>query len=192
WQVAEQILPKQNCSEFNQALMEVGSLVCTPADPKCGECPLAAVCAAKIAGLQSEIPIAKLRPVFTELREAAIIVRKNGSVLMRQCGPTERWAGLWDFPRFEVEASGPLFATEEIAAKVVAQTGISCTPGALLKTMRHGVTRYRITLDCYEAGYVSGRATAATSAAVQWLPLSELTALPLSTTGRKIAQLICD
>ena len=189
WQVAEQILPKQNCSEFNQALMEVGSLVCTPVDPKCDVCPLAGICEAKRTGLQNEIPLAKPRQVFTELREAAVIVRKNGSVLMRQCGPGERWAGLWDFPRFEVDATGLLFAKKEIAEKVAQQTGITCDPGALLKTMRHGVTRYRITLDCYEAAFVSGRVKSDADPAVTWLSPTALASLPLSTTGRKIVAL---
>jgi A/G-specific adenine glycosylase len=191
WQVAEEILPKKDCAKFNQALMELGSLVCTPTQPKCDECPLATLCAANLAGLQQEIPVAKARPVFTELREAAVVIRKNGSVLVRRCGEAERWAGLWDFPRFELEASGPLFAQREIAAKVEAQTGIHCEPGALLKTMKHGVTRYRITLDCYEAAFISGRVRTSTSIEVKWLPLAQLSPLPLSTTGRKIANLIC-
>jgi A/G-specific adenine glycosylase len=191
WQVAEDILPQKDVARFNQALMELGSLVCTPADPKCGKCPLAGVCAANAAGLQREIPTAKPRQTFTELREAAVVVRKNGSVLLRRCGEKERWAGLWDFPRFEVEASGPLFAKREIAEKVAAQTGIACTPGELFKTLRHGVTRYRITLECYEAHYLNGRVRSNGSAEVRWLACSALDSLPLSTTGRKIADLIC-
>jgi A/G-specific adenine glycosylase len=190
WQVAEDILPKQRVSEFNQALMELGSLVCTPNEPKCPSCPLLTVCAAFADGLQREIPRAKPRKNYTELREAAVIVRKNGTVLIRQCAADERWAGLWDFPRFAVEADGPLFAGKEIAAKVASQTGIKCAPGGLLKTMKHGVTRYRITLDCYQATYVSGRVRATNNAPVRWLPVSKLSSLPLSTTGRKIANSI--
>jgi A/G-specific adenine glycosylase len=190
WQVAEDILPQADFARFNQALMELGALVCTPAEPKCHVCPLATVCAANAAGLQREIPLAKPRQIFTELREAAVIVRKNGSVLFRRCGESERWAGLWDFPRFEMEASGPLFAKREIAAKVADQTGITCEPGALFKTLKHGVTRFRITLDCYEAAFVEGRVRANTAAEVRWQPRSTLASLPLSTTGRKIANLI--
>jgi A/G-specific adenine glycosylase len=190
WQVAEKILPQKHVAKFNQALMELGSLVCTPVEPKCNECPLATLCAANAAGLQREIPAAKPRTVFTELREAAVIVRKNGSLLMRRCGDDERWAGLWDFPRFELEASGPLFAMDEIATKVAAQTGITCAPRTHLRTIRHGVTRFRITLDCYEAAFVSGRVRPVAKSAVRWLALAELSALPLSTTGRKIANLI--
>ena len=151
---------------------------------------LADVAAARAAGLQHEIPPSKSRTEYTDLREAAVIVRKNGSVLVRQCAEGERWAGLWDFPRFAVKATGPLFARKEIAARVESQTGITCAPGPLLKSMKHGVTRYRISLDCYQAAYLSGRVRARKNAAVRWLPTSELPALPLSTTGRKIAGLI--
>jgi len=187
WRVAAEILPQKQVAEFNQALMELGSLVCTPSEPKCDECPLTAVCGAYAAGLQHEIPQAKPRAAYTDLREAAVIVRKNGSVLVRLCAADERWAGLWDFPRFAVEAHGPLFARDELAAKVKTQTGINCAPAKLLKTIKHGVTRYRITLDCYQAAYVSGRAQ---GAAVRWLPVAELSNVPLSTTGRKMANLV--
>ncbi len=192
WQVAEEILPQKNVAEFNQGLMELGSLVCTPSEPKCAECPLSTICAAHAAGLQHEIPLAKPRTVYTELREAAVIIRKNGSVLVRQCATDERWAGLWDFPRFAVKADGPLFVRKEIASKVESQTGITCAPGGILKTMKHGVTRYRITLDCYQAAYVCGRVRGTKEVAVRWLPIAALPALPLSTTGRKIANLISE
>ncbi len=190
WQVAEDILPQKNAAQFNQALMEMGSLVCTPSEPKCDACPLSSLCAARAAGLQHEIPRPKPRQQHTELREAAVVVRRNGRVLMRQCAPHERWAGLWDFPRFEVDAEGPLFAAEEIVNKLRNQTGIACGPPALLKSIRHGVTRYRITLDCYQASYAAGRMCATTGAVVRWVTLAELRMLPLSTTGRRIATLI--
>ena len=109
---------------------------------------------------------------------------------MRQCGHDERWAGLWDFPRFELEARARCLPSDEIVSKVAAQTGITCDPGTLLKTIKHGVTRYRITLDCYEAAYISGRARSAESSAVKWLALKEIASLPLSTTGRKIASFL--
>ena len=189
WKVAEDILPQQKIAEFNQALMELGSLVCTPTEPKCHACPLSSLCAAQAAGLQVEIPPAKPRTVYTCVREAAVIVRKNERVLLRQCAVNERWAGLWDFPRFELTAKDPLFAGHEIVQKVRLQTGVECTPGALLKTLKHGVTRYRITLDCYEAAFAGGRPRSADHSPVCWTPLVKLPDLPLSTTGRKIAEL---
>lgn len=188
WQMAEQVLPRSNPAQFNQALMELGSLVCVPANPRCTDCPVSVHCTAFQLGVQTEIPKPAVKQKFTDLREAAVVVAKNGHVLVRQCGANERWAGLWDFPRFEITAEGPLFVRDELLAKVREQTGIHAEPGGLLTTIKHGVTRYRITLDCYAAKFKSGRINAANS--VRWVRRGELPELPLSATGRKIANLV--
>jgi len=185
WQAASDVLPQTNVARFNQALMELGSLVCTPTDPRCDACPLGSVCGALAAGLQHKIPRPKAKQKYTDLREAAVVIRRNGRLLMRECGHGERWAGLWDFPRFALEAEGKIFASDEIVAKVRGQTGVTCEPGPLLKTIKHGVTRYRITLDCYRAEFVAGRARNA-----RWIATEDLTDIPLSTTGRKITRLL--
>jgi A/G-specific adenine glycosylase len=190
WRTAEEILPRKNVAQFNQALMELGSLVCRPAEPECPDCPLSALCAAYEGGLQRAIPRPKTPTEYTLLHEAAVVVRHRHRVLMRECGQRERWAGLWDFPRFAVVAEGRLFAADELAEKVLRQTGIRCIPGPLLKTLKHGVTRFRITLDCYEAAYAGGRPRSAENTPVRWIKCDELESLPLSATGRKLAELV--
>jgi A/G-specific adenine glycosylase len=189
WQFAEEILPRREVARFNQALMELGSLVCTPVEPKCNECPLVELCGARVAGMQHTIPRAKVKQQFTALHEAAIVIRKHGRILMRQCGEGERWTGLWDFPRFALEADEPLLARDELAAKIRSSTGVDCHVGLLLTTLRHGVTRYRIRLDCFAADYISGRLKSVEQPVLRWLPIAKLSELPLSTTGRRIAGL---
>lgn len=190
WQMAEQVLPRKDIAQFNQALMELGSLVCTPTNPACDACPVAMLCEANRLNLQTAIPSPSRKLNFTEIAEAAVVVQKKGSVLLRQCAEGERWAGLWDFPRFALESEGPLFVRDELIAKVRQQTGVSVRPGGLLKTIKHGVTRFRITLDCYEASYDSGRIASTKEGPIRWVQTPELAELPLSTTGRKIARLI--
>src|SRR5690606_21173505 len=86
WQMAEQVLTRHNPAQLNQALMELGSLVCTPANPRCGECPVSVHCEAFQLDVQAEIPKPTAKTKFTDLREAAVVVTKNGHVLVRQCG----------------------------------------------------------------------------------------------------------
>ena len=190
WQTAEEVLPRKEIANFNQALMELGSLVCKPANPLCDECPVASLCVANETGTQASIPQPSKKVKFTDLSEAAVVVRKKGKVLLRKCAKDERWAGLWDFPRFALESEGPLFVHDELIAKVQSQTGITIEPGGLLKTIKHGVTRYRITLDCYEANYASGKLKLPADKTLRWCAKKELSDLPLSSTGRKIAKLI--
>lgn len=192
WHVAEQLLPRKQVSRFNQALMELGSLVCTPREPKCDACPVESLCKARQLGTVDQLLPTTKKTSYTEVREAAVVVRRSRQVLLRQCGPDERWPGLWDFPRFRIDSEGPLFATKEVEAKLVELTGVRATLGPLMKTMKHGVTRYRITLDCYEAFHRGGRLKTSKAAPAQWVRPDELGEFPLSTTGRKIAKLLAD
>ena len=101
-----------------------------------------------------------------------------------------RWAGLWDFPRFVIDGRNNSAAElhRALVDGVRALTGATVRPGRLLTTFKHGVTRFRITLDCYEAEYISRDGGPADPASLHWLRPGELDAYPLCTTGRKLAR----
>ncbi len=189
WRVAESLVPARNPGELNQALMELGALVCTPREPRCEACPVAAHCAARRAKRERELPRPKTKIPATHLHEAAIVVRRGERIFVRQCGEGERWAGLWDFPRVawtgrETEAH------REWTMAVRELTGLQVRIGPHLATLKHGVTRYRITLHCHAAQWVSGRLAAKRGGPARWVSVAELDALPLSATGRKIGHLL--
>ena len=188
WKFAEEILPRQNVGRFNQALMELGGEVCRPREPLCSECPVSGLCPTFAAGLQSKIPQTKKRPKVTDVREAAVVVRKGRRVLVRLRGNDERWAGMWDFPRFEIDASSGAALKRELAAKVDEQTGVTIEANGVLTTIRHSVTRYRITLECHNAKHIRSKRRAGGD--LRWCAPAELEDMPLSVTARKIAKLL--
>jgi A/G-specific adenine glycosylase len=190
WAMAEALLPGRYAGRFNQALMDLGSEVCTGRTPHCGHCPMAALCLARQAGLETEIPTPKKKPAIQSLHEAALLVRRRGRVLLLRQPEGQRWAGLWDFPRYQVWAEHPAGVAQELADKVRGNLGIVIEVGQRVTTLRHGVTRFRITLDCYEAKYVSGAKSlrGASSLETRWLWPKELAEYPLSTTGRKLCR----
>jgi A/G-specific adenine glycosylase len=190
WATAEELLPQKRTSMFNQALMELGALVCVPGKPDCERCPVTAHCGAFRAGLQNELPCPTRKQQFLAVREAAVVIRKNGRVLLRQCQPNERWAGLWDFVRFEIAGETQLAVHHELQAKTRDLTGLVIELGPLVATIKHGVTRYRITLECYTARHVAGRINSRQTH-LRWVRPGELGDYPLSTTGRKLANKIC-
>jgi A/G-specific adenine glycosylase len=187
WQLAESILPQRNCGQFNQALMELGSLVCTPRDPKCEACPLQLLCPTRREGLQDVIPAQKRQPQMEDLHEAAVIIVRRGQVLLRKCAAGERWAGLWDFPRFGLATNNGNSVSQQIAENVRQLTGVEIASPRHVTTLRHGVTRFRIKLDGYIAEFESAtkKGNAQTQ---QWVRSADLEAFPLSTTGRKLAK----
>lgn len=186
WRLAEELLPRRGSSRLNQALMELGSLVCTPRDVACQRCPVAELCPTNRHSLQHLVPRPKARPTVEAVREALLVVRRHGRVLLRQRQPGERWAGLWDFPRFAISSSGGV-ASDEIVAALHATTGISARLAGPLTTLKHGVTRFRITLECHWADCL---AAPRRRSELRWLRAEELADYPLNTTGRKIARLI--
>src|SRR5207247_568055 len=103
WQFAAELLPVEGSGTFNQALMELGSQVCTPRNPHCEQCPLQSLCPTHAQQLQDVIPSPKRKAQVVAVHEAAVLVRRGRDVLVRACQPGERWAGLWDFPRFALD-----------------------------------------------------------------------------------------
>ncbi|MCC7086234.1 MAG: A/G-specific adenine glycosylase [Pirellulales bacterium] len=188
WQLAEALLPARDCGQFNQALMELGSLICTPREPKCDRCPLESLCPTRRAGLQNMIPMPKRPPAMEDVCEAAVIIDRRGKVLLRKCANGERWAGLWDFPRFRLNAANGVSVPRQVVDNVRCLTGIQVNRPKPFATLRHGVTRFRITLDCYTATW-KGAEKISNSQGQQWASAAELEDYPLSTTGRQLAKL---
>jgi A/G-specific adenine glycosylase len=184
------LLPRRGVGRFNQALMELGSTICRPRNPQCETCPAAILCRARGLGRQAEIPPPKPKLPPEEVHEAAVVIRRRGRVLLIRWPEGRRWAGLWDFPRFPLTRStqAPAAIPAELVENVLRLTGVRIRPGAHLGRLRHGVTRFRITLDCYAAEYVSGPRGAAELTTTQWVRTGELDRYPLSSTARKLAR----
>jgi A/G-specific adenine glycosylase len=189
WETARRVLPLKRVGDFNQALMELGALVCTPAAPKCDACPVAAECVARAKKLQDVIPRKPARPAVTEVREVALAIRRGPRVLLaRRPSDAARWATMWEFPHGELEAG----ETYEAAAERLLGplTGLTADLGPELLTVRHGVTRFRITLVCLEAEYGGGRFRSEFYDRGLWLRPAELAEYPVSVPQRRLARAV--
>lgn len=191
WQLAEDLLPNKDPGTFNQALMELGSEICTPRNPKCDICPIRTICPTNLSGLQNEIPRPKIKTAYEKIREAAVIIKRRGKFLLRQCGDNERWAGMWDFPRFAVSSRHGATLRKQLTDETRRLTGLDVQTNSAWTTIKHGVTRFRITLECYKAETVSG-SIRKNGSKLRWLEAKELSEYPLSVTGRKISNKLLD
>jgi A/G-specific adenine glycosylase len=187
WQFAEIILPRKHPGRFNQALMDLGAMVCTPSDPQCPSCPVQRWCRAFREGRVSEIPRPARRLAATDVTAYAVAVRRRGAYLLRRYRPGERWGGLWDFPRFETETASdiPSDVERRLVQRVREETGLAVRLGPQLARFRHSVTRFRITLYCFAADVLGGRLRRGEEWA--WVPPARHEDYPLSVTARKLA-----
>jgi len=191
WQFAEEILPRTNSGKLNQALMDLGSLVCTPKSPKCAECPVFPFCESAKQGLQAEIPSPQTKEQKEDHTEVAVLIRKGNKILMVRSPEGQRWAGLWDFPRAKAESELPLtLPTDMVLQKRLMElTGRKLIPGRLICSLKHAVTKYRITLFFCE-GTDAGRADTKALCETRWVTAAEVQELPLNSTARKLVQRI--
>lgn len=186
WGEAERLLPARQVGHFNQALMELGALLCTPRAPGCAACPLAARCAAKRHGLQDEIPRrAEAAPVEI-VREAAVAVRRRHQVFLVQRPTQGRWAGMWEFPHGALEQGE---THEDAAARLLdTLTGLHADLGTELLTIEHRVTRFRIVMVCFEARHRRGAFRSAFYTRGEWVEPDRLDDYPVSAPQRRLAR----
>jgi A/G-specific adenine glycosylase len=185
WKVAEDVLPTRRVGDFNQALMELGALVCTPNEPRCDSCPLSESCETKRLGLQATIPGRRLTPEEIRIQEVAVVIRRGSRVLLVQRPPDSRWANMWEFPHDQVRHGEKLnSAASRIARNVV---GLRVKLGRELQTLKHAVTKHRITLSCFEGRYLGGTFRSNFYRQKRWLTPAQIHDFPVSAPQRRLA-----
>jgi A/G-specific adenine glycosylase len=137
WEIAHELVPQSGgAGEWNEALMELGALVCLPREPKCGACPWKELCAARALGRAAEFPGPKARKEGVEVELVALLVERKGRLLLRQRAADGRMAGLWELPTRE------LGSTRLFPARWPAQL----SAGEEILRLRHTITHHRIRL----------------------------------------------
>lgn len=185
WAAAEALLPAKRTGDFNQAIMELGALVCTATRPACGNCPLATMCTARHENLQDRIPPPRQRVVRRRVKEVGVVIRDRGRILFcRRPGDAVRWQNMWEVPHAPYLPGESTDAAAQRIARVL--VGMNVTPGGAILELRHSVTRSEITLHCVEAVRRGGTFAPAYYSAARWLTPAETADLPVSSPQRKL------
>lgn len=160
--------------DFNQALMELGAVVCTPTSPRCAECPLAADCVARATGRTGELPVQRRARANVEVAARVVLVSGRGGVLGHRVPAGEPNAGQVDLP-----GGGVLVSVDaaDLPARLRQRFGARVDVGAELASVRHAITNHRITVHAH-AGVLRSRG------ALGWFPLHAAT--PWTTPARKV------
>ena len=93
--VADSLLDRKDPGRSNQALMELGALICLPRAPLCHSCPVSRLCEANRLGLQEELPPKRERPAVERITLQLLVIRRRGKILLT---PSTRVRGFWDLP----------------------------------------------------------------------------------------------
>lgn len=187
-ELSESLLAQGQAGTFNQAIMELGAIICTPVNPKCDQCPLVVLCSAKKLGEQHLFPIRVPRKARPHFLVAAAVIWKNGQVLIARRPENGLLGGLWEFPGGKVEANETI---EEAAIREVKEeVGISVRVDELLAVVEHQYTHFSITLHAFTCRYLAGEPQALGCTEWRWIKVEELDKYAFPRANGKIIEAI--
>lgn len=102
WSLSERLTPAVQTSEYNQAMMDLGAMVCTPRNPACPACPLAVSCDARLTFRTAALPAARPRRDIPIRRAYLLLLDcEQRQLYLERRPPSGIWGGLWCPPVFE-------------------------------------------------------------------------------------------
>ena len=179
WRQAESWLPAGRSGDFNQAVMELGALVCVAPNPRCASCPVAPLCTARRLGIQGRIPAPRSTSPPEEVKLVLLAIEHRGSLLLSQRACHPCIPGSWGLPGCGVPAEGdPISHARRLLRQVMGKS----SPLEECPAVRHGITRYRIIAKVFRAG---GKIPSAPAPHMRWFPAREAERLLTSSLYRK-------
>lgn len=186
WELAAQTLPPGRAGDYNQALMDLGSSICTPRAPACLACPLVGVCQAYALGVQEERPVLPARPVVPHITVSAAVIRRDGQVLIAQRPAQGLLGGLWEFPGGKVEEGETL--EDGLRREIVEELDAAIAVETPFGVYHHAYTHFRVTLHAFLCRLTGGEPRPVQPSALCWVAPDDLRKYPMGKIDRQIAR----
>ena len=185
WRWSETLLDPARPRDFNQALMDLGALVCTPRNPNCATCPWQQDCAAYAAGDPARWPVKETaRPVPFQVIGVGVVCDAAGRVLIDQRLDEGLLGGLWEFPGGKQEPGEPITAT--IERELMEELAITVSVGEELITLEHAYSHKRLRFVVHLCEHRSGEPQPLACQQVRWVEPEELDRYPFPAANARI------
>lgn len=195
WDLAGRLVPTDAPGTFNEALMELGALVCTPQGPDCGVCPLTRTCLARRRGTTAERPvITPKRPPRPVQIQAAHIRHAQRGLLLTQNPPQGLFGGLWSCPIYPRDAkrSAPA-GTRGLSRAMASDLGLEVRLGPRMAEFEHVLTHRRLQVSVFPGELVSTGTIPRNHPNARWIrSLDQLASLGLARLTRRILEAVGD
>lgn len=188
--LANRLLAGSPPGAFNEAMMELGALVCTPTRPQCATCPASPWCEAKRLGLQDELPGKTERAEPKTIHATAVVLTRGERVLMARRKPDGLFGGLWE----PMVLGRPVSARDRQMLRTLAGVAVKCGAGQSAGAVRHVLTHRVMELEVIRAEQAANADASAHERIelpseydqTRWLDADEIVALGLSTLARRV------
>ncbi|QDC45155.1 A/G-specific adenine glycosylase [Methylophilus medardicus] len=176
WQLAEQLLPKQQLPAYVQGLMDFGATLCTRSKPRCHACPMQSQCLAYQQQKVALLPTAKPRKALPEKQVTLLMIVDAGEILLERRPNHGIWGGLWSLPEL---------SPSQIAVPYIQQTfGLETEALEVMPVLWHSFTHFKLEITPQPLQLIARRPSLPPH--MQWLTLSDAIAAALPTPVRTL------
>jgi A/G-specific adenine glycosylase len=177
WTLSEQTLDPQKPRDFNQALMDLGAILCTRRQPDCPQCPWQHHCRAYKLNLQSELPMTETKaPLPHKHIGVAVIWNDQDQLLIDRRKQEGLLGGLWEFPGGKIEPDETVEGC--IRREIQEELGIQVEVGDQLTTVTHTYSHFKVTLNVHHCTHVSGEPQPIECDEIRWVTMDEIEQFP--------------
>lgn len=184
--LANELLDPDRPGDFNQAMMELGALVCTPSTPLCDRCPLQQVCRAHDAGTEEDYPVTPESTPVPHHDIAVGLVFEDGRLLIQRRPDEGLLGGLWEFPGGKQEEGESM--AEACRREVKEELGIEVAVEEPFYTLSHAYSHFKITLHAFRCRIETGSPEAREDQPFRWVNLDELDDYAFPRANRRLIE----
>lgn len=180
WDIQKSNLPEGRAGDYNQAIMDLGAMVCMSRDPDCGLCPINDLCQANALGVQNERPLLKRKPGVPKYIHSSAIIRQAEQVLLAHRPSKGLLGGMWEFPNGRINGN----PKADFDSTLEAAYGLRIRVDEPFGMIKHAYTHFRVTVHIFCCELVQRYK----NDALRWVNIRDLDDYPMGKIDRWIAQ----
>lgn len=186
-ELADECIPDENPGDFNQALMELGAIVCTPSKPDCGSCPLSLKCVAYNSAQTDTIPYKSKKKKIPHHQIGVGMISDSRQRLLIALRPDEAMlGGLWEFPGGKQKKGESI--EETVKRELKEELGVEVLVKEKFMHLKHAYSHFRITLHAYWCVIENGTPKPRSSNALDWVTLDDITEYPFPKANKTLIE----
>jgi len=185
---ANELIDEENPGDFNQAMMELGSEICTPSNPDCQHCPVQSGCVATKMAKTEVIPYkspAKKKP--HHIIGVGIIERERDDKILIALRPNDAMlGGMWEFPGGKQKDGESIQKT--IERELEEELGVEVKAYKELMNLKHAYSHFSITMHAWFCTLISGEPKPKESQEVRWVSRDQLQEFPFPKANKVLTE----
>ncbi len=182
------LIPVKHSGAFNQGMMDLGRVICTPRNPDCVKCPLNQICGAKQAGDMEDYPVKPQQKRIPHYDIVVGLIRRDQKLLIQRRPESGLLGGLWEFPGGKIETGES--GENALLREIKEETDLEVSIGEEIGTIQHAYTHFKITLTAWFCDWTKGQAQTHAASENRWVSMDELEEFAFPKANLKILELL--